>query len=217
MSPDSAVLAALDLHRRPSLSTTLQGRPVPNDVLLVIRGAAGCPETIATLRARTGAPAELLREACALYIQRVMLFQHASPYRIFGAEPGTSRADLRQRLRWLLLWLHPDHNRNEWQAAYTRRIIEAWRTLSGDRAPAGLPPPVAVERRSARFRQTWVKYPLAKQPTRRAVITRRVAGMRVVLLSSALYFLAPASIAPAQGSDLSATFRPFLHLQGCPA
>ena len=33
-------------------------------------------------------------------------------------------------MRWLLKWLHPDHNHNSWDAVYAERVLKAWREVS---------------------------------------------------------------------------------------
>jgi hypothetical protein len=64
-----------------------------------------------------------------------MLFrQDADCYRILGIEPTASRATARNHMRWLLEWLHPDRNNNQWDAVYAERVLRAWREVSASQS-----------------------------------------------------------------------------------
>ena len=50
------------------------------------------------------------------YVETVMLFAGAEPARVLGLAAGASRAEMRTHLRWLMRWLHPDHNPAAWRS-----------------------------------------------------------------------------------------------------
>src|SRR5262249_47587982 len=55
-------------------------------------------------------------------------------------------------MRWLLQWLHPDRNRNSWDAVYAERVLKAWREVSASDGPAVKPNGPAVKPSYSRTR-----------------------------------------------------------------
>jgi hypothetical protein len=83
---------------------------------------------------------------------------------------------MREHLRWLMAWLHPDENRGDWESVYAERVLRAWReagtktSVSSPLAADG-PPSVRPKRRSRRLRfpvHRWVALPLEPEPGWRA-------------------------------------------------
>ena len=158
---------ALELARTPTLATAMRTRPLPPDTLVVIRIAAGCAETTAEASALAGLASETVREAAILYLQTVLFAGKSDCYRVLGVEPGAPRRQMREHMRWLMRWLHPDRNLDEWESVFAERVLQAWReagSLKSSRAQDGssgnaLREP-APRNRSRRIRQRWVAVPL---------------------------------------------------------
>lgn len=167
MRGPGAIDVALDLARMPSLAPAMRRADLPSDVLVLIRLAAGCEDTIRDAVAASGKPAAQLSEAAVLYLQQIVLHPQADSHRLLAVAPGASREQLRQHRTWLLRWLHPDVNRNEWETVFAERVIGAWSDLSGEKEhdPGTLP---------ARDQIFQIFVPWIKRP----VVTPRIASRR---------------------------------------
>jgi hypothetical protein len=135
MGGQRALDLALDLIRTPAFASSMADSPLPSDILDVIRVAAGSPDACRAAALSTGQPESTLIEAARFYVQQILLRPEADCYRVLGLRPGDSRESARTHMRWLLEWLHPDHNEG-WDAVYAKRIIKAWREVS---TASGLP------------------------------------------------------------------------------
>jgi hypothetical protein len=124
-----ALMQALELAETPALVGLLRRQKLPDDILLLIRIAAGNEDAIADATAHTGRSRESLREASVLYLQQILFQPQADPYRILGASSATSQEQLHQHMRWLMKWLHPDRDRNDWESAFAERVSGAWEVL----------------------------------------------------------------------------------------
>lgn len=142
MASQRAIDVALDLARMPAFAPSMSAAPLPADILEVIRIAAESPEACRAAALATGEPEPVLVEAARFYLQQVLFREEADCYRILGIRPGESHAAARAHMRWLLRWLHPDHNRG-WDAVYAKRIVKAWREVSNESAAAGDSRPTA--------------------------------------------------------------------------
>ena len=194
-----ALNLAIDFARMPTLAETLRMQPLPSDTLVIIRIAAGCEETSRAAERATGLPYALIREACILYLQRILFAPNADSHRVLGVPPGAPRAVIREHLRWLLKWLHPDANRSEWDSVFADRILKAWRDAGSKkresrndrgREIAVLRPPRLGQRRKrhqGRHVQRWVEMPLIPAPTDTPARRRRSVMMSAaVVLGSAI-------------------------------
>jgi hypothetical protein len=130
---------ALDFARMPVLARTSVARPLPANIIELMRIAAASPEACQAAVAKTGEPAPVVIEAARFYLQQVLFRPDADCYRILGIEPTASRALARSHLRWLLQWLHPDRNHDSWDAVYAERVLKAWREVSASQGSAGEP------------------------------------------------------------------------------
>jgi hypothetical protein len=118
---------ALELARSPGLAGAMRRQELPPDVITLIRIAAGCPETCWEAVQATRQPPEALRESARTYLQLILFSDASDCFRTLGVPPGAPKSQMREHMRWLLQWLHPDRNRNEWESVYAERVIEAWR------------------------------------------------------------------------------------------
>ena len=144
-----------------------------------------------------------------------MLFAGAEPARVLGVEPGASRAQMRIHLRWLMRWLHPDHNPAAWRSAFADRVLTAWHEVSSpgadERAAAGPGAPSTRKRARPRPvyppRLAWVARPLKEQRRRAWPL-----GAGLSLLLFAMVALVALSDALPEGvrsglRELAASFR----------
>ena len=190
MRPDCALHMALDLLRTPTMSAAMRAHGLPRDVLTVIQIAAASDVALAAGVDKTRRSRAHLRHAAEFYLQQMLFFKGADEYRTLGVQPGCSREQMRQHMRWLLMWLHPDHNRNEWQAVYAERVIAAWRIVGrAAQVGAGAPQPLVAthlgrtSRRPVRAtlsRPSWVRVPLDKPVRRSGLRARYLVAMIVV-------------------------------------
>jgi hypothetical protein len=197
-----AIELALDLTRMPALAPILRTQPLPFDILDAIRIAAGCSEASESAHVSTQEPLDVIQCAATLYLQEALFFPGASPHRNLGVAPGASRAQMRLHMRWLLRWLHPDHNSDEMASLLAVRVIKAWREIGQRNWPAGAaetkqePPVLGGSRHKApRHRSTlrlrWIPVPIPRAPS----IGRRKYFVRIVLAGAAalaLIFLSDA-------------------------
>jgi hypothetical protein len=121
---------ALDFARVPALARNAVAPTLPPNIVELMRIAAGSPEACEAAAANSGVPAAAAIEAARFYLQQTLFRPEADCYRILGIDPGTSRATARDHMRWLMEWLHPDRNRNSWDAVYAERVLKAWREVS---------------------------------------------------------------------------------------
>ena len=158
---------ALELARAPTLARAMSAQALPPDTLVLIRIAAGCNDTILQASEVTGATSVQLREAAVLYLQKVLFAAGSDCHRILGVSSDASRSTMREHMRWLMQWLHPDHDPDEWESVFAERVLTAWReaktTHSDKQAEEGAAlqhPP----KRSRRIRQRWVAVPIEQAP-----------------------------------------------------
>ena len=190
---------ALDLARMPTLANAMRAGPLPPDTLVVIRIAAGCSRTSGEAVKATGLKSSTIREACLLYLQEILLASNSDSHRVLGVQPGASRNVMREHMRWLLKWLHPDGNQNDWESVFAERVIKAWREVgagkrsqkdirSGEHVPSHS---IARSQSSYLPVQRWVALPLnSRLPSdgkrRRIVVVSLVffLGLAIALVSA---------------------------------
>lgn len=107
----------------------MQRRPLPPDVLILIRIAASDPNTIDEMSSLTGRKPEILRKVAVLYVQQVMWGAGADHYRTLGVQRSASREQIAEHLRWLTKWIHPDREHLPQEAAFRDRVFSAWNAL----------------------------------------------------------------------------------------
>ncbi len=194
MAPRHAIELALDLARMPALARSSAMPPIPQGVIELMRIAAGSQEACENAATVTGEPKQVLIEAAQFYLQQLLFRPEADCYRVLGVEPGASRATIRSHMRWLLLWLHPDRNK-ELNAVYAERVLKAWHEIdhrdSGVADPANRKPSGAP----GSFRMPWIKYPKRRRQRGTSLLRRFTAWsvslglvLLIVIWSIAHYF-----------------------------
>lgn len=131
-----AVELALALMAAPRGLDAARAQPLPPDMLALLKAAAGDTETLAVEAARYRSAAGAVREACATFVQQLLLVEGNDPFRVLGCAPGADDEQLRQHYRWLQRWLHPDRDPDGWVSVFADRVNAAWNVLKRPEARA---------------------------------------------------------------------------------
>ncbi len=129
MDDAQALRVAIDLMQVPSRVRLYQNEPLPHGMTLLLRVAAkadGALEEAETLLAR---PAPLLHDAATFFVEQILLAPNVDSYRVLGAGPGSTTADLRRNMALLLRWLHPDVAADRDRSVFAGRVATAWDSL----------------------------------------------------------------------------------------
>ena len=124
-----ALEQALAAYRSPGLYLRLRERALPDDLLLVLRVAAGDTQALEYAQSVSGEASSELREAAVMFIQQLMFSPGSDSYRVLGVVATAADSQIKEHYRWLLRWLHPDRNDDEWDAIYADRVTLAWQDL----------------------------------------------------------------------------------------
>lgn len=124
-----ALHQALQLLRTPSGARPGPQERLPEGMLPLIRIVAGDEQALADARQSSGEAADVLREAAAFYIQQVMFASGSHSYRLLGVDADAPDERIKEHYRWLVRWLHPDRNADEWEVVYADRVNRAWQDL----------------------------------------------------------------------------------------
>lgn len=180
-----ALHLALDLAHAPTLAGVVRREPLPERVLDVIKIAAGCSETTAEAAKLTREAPEALRAAAVVYLQTALFAPYADNYRVLGVTRTASLEEIRRHLRWLMMWLHPDRQRDDWQLPLAERVLSAWEELKTPERRRRYdhmhpPPPAVAAGRSRRlWRRPWLPWVQWPAPARR---TAPSWALRVVVI-----------------------------------
>jgi hypothetical protein len=129
MGQAAAVKLAIDLMHFPSQVRSVRSAPLPDDVLILVRIAAGDEEATREAAEAAGRPRDVIREAAAFFIEQVLLHPGADSYRVLGARPEAPYGELRRNMALLLKWLHPDSDRQGQRVVFATRVTRAWNDL----------------------------------------------------------------------------------------
>ena len=203
MDDHGALHLALDVARMPALARRIRRQPLPPDLLPLIRIAAGAPDAIAAAHEATGENGETIRAAAILFLQQGLLQQDGDHYRTLGLPSDASRELIAEHGRWLMKWLHPDHDAAAWDSALAKRVLAAWHELKNPKRRArydklrarALALEATARRPSARQQGTTLRLPWImvavtadaprRRPARRAlaVLAIGIGALAVILLS----------------------------------
>src|SRR5687767_14390104 len=125
----SALQVATDLLHVPSGVRQIRSAPLPENVLILLRVAAGDEEATREASALAGRSHETVHQAAAFFIEQILLSPDADSYRILGATLDATRDELRRNMALLLRWLHPDLDRQGDRSIFAGRVTRAWEQL----------------------------------------------------------------------------------------
>ncbi|WP_157096275.1 hypothetical protein [Methylosinus sp. R-45379] len=200
MPRSRALQCALALASIPPMAARARELPLPDDVLEVIRIAAGCEETLEEAARRSGKDKSYVKAAAEFYVQQILFFPTADSHRILGVSPGASRADMRKHMRWLMIWLHPDHAHAEWKTVFARRVLAAWR--EAQESPDRRKIQASARRVAPPMRHIpWVPRPIERRPSRLLMPSLFLIAVAIIVIA----ILVPSSFVEAETSWL-ATF-----------
>jgi hypothetical protein len=125
MAQKKAIDAAVTLYRQPGLARRMEKSLLPegiSEVLRIVAGASDIPQEICD---EHGMPPSELYLACVFFMQTVVFHQRASDLRMLGFSSTPTLKQLKDHKRYLLMWLHPDRNRNSWESKLFERAFAA--------------------------------------------------------------------------------------------
>ncbi len=165
---------AIDLMHSPSQVRFLRSAPLPDDVLSLVRVAAGDEEATKAAVEETGRSSEMLREAAVFFVEQVLLHPEADSYRVLGVMPDATYHELRRNMALLLRWLHPDLDGHGERAVFASRVTRAWDNLKNKERRAAYD----QSRRNAKADDVGVRPKAGARSHRRESSGRRTDGRR---------------------------------------
>jgi hypothetical protein len=129
MRAQAALRVALDLMHIPSRVRHMRAAPLPDGVEFLLRVAAGDEAAQREAVKLVGRPLDEIRKAAAFFIEQVLLAPDSDSYRVLGASPYASNAELRQNMALLMRWLHPDRSGEGQHGLFAGRVTGAWDDL----------------------------------------------------------------------------------------
>lgn len=137
MAELDALRTAVYLFHLPSAVRAQRDKPLPAGIRALLEVAADEAGAADAAAARLERPVEVVQQACAFFIEQIMLAPGTDAYRILGAARDASDGDLRRNMALLLRWVHPDMDRAGDRTVYAGRVTQAWESLkSQDRRAA---------------------------------------------------------------------------------
>ena len=129
MNHATALGAAIGLLHMPSRVRLVRAAPLPVGVLELLRIAAGDEEAIREATEFAGRSRDVIGEAVRFFIEQILLAPDADSYRVLGASPEATSAELRRNMALLLRWLHPDLDPCAERSIFATRVTLAWNDL----------------------------------------------------------------------------------------
>jgi hypothetical protein len=124
-----ALEQALAYYRAPALLPSARDRRLPDDVIDLLRIAAGDESAAAAGADASCEPQDAVVEAAVFFVQQVLFEPGADSYRVLGVNRDAPDARIKENYRWLVRWLHPDRNLDDWDSVYADRVNRAWQDL----------------------------------------------------------------------------------------
>ncbi len=129
MSDKMALKIAIDLMHVPSQVRLVRSEPLPDGVLILLRIAAGDAEAERVGALSVDRSTEVLRQAATFFLEQILFAPNTDSYRVLGAAPQATAAELRRNVGLLLRWLHPDLDPQGSRSIFARRVTAAWNDL----------------------------------------------------------------------------------------
>jgi hypothetical protein len=194
-----AIEIALDLREMPSLAKIIRKRPLPPELTEVLRVAAGSQEVAQEFASKYRRSEAHIREACVFFLQQAVLFPGADSYRTLGLAPGAPPDQIREHRRWLLMWLHPDRNRDKWEVALFDKVVAAANAINGGK-PASPARSVGTAGRRRHRNGRSLRPVKRPEPAPRPNIS--VKPLVLVLLAATAFLLSVAAVVSVLAADL---------------
>jgi DnaJ domain len=129
MGDAMALRIAIDLVHIPSRARVVRSEPLPSGVYTLLCIAAGEEEAEIAAMASTGRPRDVIRKAAGFFIEQILLCPNGDSYRVLGATPEATTAELRRNMALLMRWLHPDVDPEGRRSMFASRVTLAWNDL----------------------------------------------------------------------------------------
>src|SRR5262249_932573 len=129
MDDCAALRLALDLLHVPWRAKVLRSEPLPRGAPLLLPIAGGDAEADRGADGVMGRSRDVLHDAAAFFIEQILLHPEADNYRVLGATPNATAAELRRNMAWLMAWLHPDRAPKTERSVLVARVTRAWNDL----------------------------------------------------------------------------------------
>jgi hypothetical protein len=117
-----AMVVAIESYKIPTRQKHVRRSQLPNNMLEVIKAAAGDSETISRWAMSYKMRDDELQEAAKHYLLRLLLAPDTSGLRLLGLQEGALPDEVKSHKRWLLKWLHPDRNPNQWERSLFLKV-----------------------------------------------------------------------------------------------
>jgi hypothetical protein len=124
-----ALKIALELMHSPWRARFARTTPLPVDVEILLRIAAGDERAIGQATESVGRSREVVCDAAAFFVEQILLYPDADSYRVLGANPEATNGELRHNMALLLRWLHPDLDHRGERSVFAARVTRAWNDL----------------------------------------------------------------------------------------
>lgn len=134
MAASGAFSQAMALAKMPSLLPTLRQMVVPHDVTDALKVFARDEDAINHAVACAGIGRQHLLPCVDTYVRKVFLHETAEPLRVLGLRDNKDRKRMQLHRKLLLQRLHPDKAKEDADVAYVRRVLEAWKSVTGEDA-----------------------------------------------------------------------------------
>lgn len=131
---NNSVARALALYRGLIRPAAALRQPFPGNMLTVIALATSDEAMLLEQQLTTGETAETLMAAASCFLELLVTRAGNSDLGLLGLDPGASPEQVRAHKRALLKWLHPDRNKNAWQAALYAKVSTAARRVERNEA-----------------------------------------------------------------------------------
>jgi DnaJ domain len=129
MSERMALKTAIDLLHVPSQVRLCRSEPLPDGVLILLRIAAGDEAADQTAIDLMGRSKDTIQQAATFFIEQILFGPNSDSYRVLGANPQASAAELRRNVALLLRWLHPDLDHKGERSVFIGKVTAAWNNL----------------------------------------------------------------------------------------
>lgn len=194
-----AIEIALDLREMPSLARIVRRRPLPPELTEVLRVAAGSEDVAQEFASKYRRSEAHIREASIFFLQQAVLFPGADSYRTLGLVPGAPPEQIREHRRWLLMWLHPDRNKDKWESALFDKVVAAANAINGGKPASPVRPARAAGKRRRRIGRSLRP---VKRPEPAAWSNISVKPLVLVLLAATAFLLSVAAVISVLAADL---------------